>query len=447
MAYCLKKPSFRRTDPIDIIISPFQRFFSHEASSGLVLVGCMVVALILANSGFAKHYFEVLELVFSVRLGDFFLIEKPLLLWINDGFMALFFLLVGLEIKREILVGELSDLKASLLPLAAALGGMAVPAGIYLCFTGATRQASGWGVPMATDIAFALGVLAMMGRHIPLGLQVFLAAVAIVDDIAAVVLIALFYTSHVAAAFLWMAVGMFGVLLILNVLGVRSPLPYMLLGFGLWYFMLKSGIHATLAGVLLAAAIPARVKSSPDEFIALAGKALNRFRAIARTPEESHVLRNPDQHAALLQINHVSRAAETPLQRIEHNLLGWVTFFIVPVFALANAGIAFETGLKDSLSHPVCMGVLFGLALGKPLGIVAASWLVVKTGFSRLPDQVTMRHVLGAGCLAGIGFTMALFIANLAFDEAVLLGKVKIGILTASMVSWLAGWLILTRCK
>lgn len=448
MATHMDRPDFQRKDPIDKLINPFQQFFDYEASSGVLLIACVIIALSAVNFGLGEQYRELLETHFKVGLDGLFSLDKPMHLWINDGLMAVFFLVVGLEIKREILAGELSEMKMAVLPLAAALGGMVVPAGLYLLFTWGRPEVVGWGVPMATDIAFALGILAMMGRRIPLALKVFLAALAIVDDIGAVLVIALFYTSKVALVPLWLAVGAFAVLVVFNLLHVRSPLPYMLVGMLLWFFLLKSGVHATLAGVLLAATIPAQVKSSPEEFMALAEGCLDRFQSCTLNPdgEGPCVLKHPEQHANLLRLEYVSRSAMTPLQRIEHNLVGWVTFFIVPVFALANAGIAFEAGLWESLSHPVCLGVLLGLAVGKPLGIVAASWIVLKAGFSRLPDKMTMRHVWGAGFLAGIGFTMSLFVANLAFTEDAMLAKVKLGILAASMLACFGGWLILVKC-
>ena len=448
MARRVERPEFQRKDPIDKIVSPFQQFFDYEASSGVVLLACVAVALFMANFGFADAYHAMLKAKFMLGLDGVFEIHKPLHLWINDGLMAVFFLLVGLEIKREVRVGELSELRQAVLPLAGAAGGMVVPAAFYLAVTWGRPEMSGWGVPMATDIAFALGILAMMGRRIPLGVKVFLAALAIVDDIGAVLVIALYYTSEVAMVPLWWAVAMLAVLVGFNRMHVRAPLPYMLAGLLLWYFLLKSGVHATLAGVLLAACIPAQVKSSPEEFQQLAQRYLDRFRECSEgSGSEPCVLRNPNQHAALMQLEYVSRSAETPLQRIEHNLIGWVTFVVVPVFALANAGVVFEAGLLESLAHPVCLGVMAGLALGKPLGVAGAAWLVLRLGWADLPKQVTMRHIWGAGCLSGIGFTMSLFIANLAFDgQDLLLGKVKLGILVASMAAWLASWVILVQC-
>ncbi len=447
----IPQPRFGREDPVDRLIGPFQRFFDYEASSGVVLIVCVVFALGVVNFGLAKAYHAVQDAILVVGLEGVFAIEKPLHLWVNDGLMAFFFLLVGLEIKREFRVGELAEFRAAVLPLAGALGGMLVPVGLYLAVTAGKPAAVGWGIPMATDIAFALGLLAMMGKRIPLSLKVFLAALAIVDDIGAVLVIALFYTSKLAVVPLYWAIGSLAVLLVFNLIHVRSPLPYLLVGVLLWYFLLKSGIHATLAGVLLATTIPAQVKSSPGEFLELAGKYLNRFRDCHEKSGQSSlrepcVLKNPDQHAALMQLEMVSRSAETPLQRIEHNLIGWVTFVVVPLFALSNAGIEFQAGFMESLSHPVCVGVMLGLALGKPLGVAGAAWLVVRTGLARLPENVTMRHILGAGFLAGIGFTMSLFIGNLAFTDSSLLGKVKLGILLASVISWFFGWFTLVGC-
>lgn len=438
---------FRRRDPIDIIAEPFQRFFDAEAASGVLLMACVFVALAMVNFGFSDFYSGVLETRFGVVLEGVFSLDKPIILWINEGLMAFFFLLVGLEIKREVRVGELSNFRLAVLPLAAALGGMVVPAGLYLLVTWGNPSVVGWGVPMATDIAFALGVLALMGRQIPLGLKVFLAALAIVDDIGAVLVITLFYTADVALAALGLAAISFAALIGLNLLGVRSPLPYIIAGVLLWFFLLKSGIHATIAGVLMALTIPAEVKSTPGEFREIALSILERFSGCADTSRSDDcVLKNPEQHSALMQLKFLSRSAETPLQRIEHNLIHFVSFIVVPVFAMANAGMQFDAGVVESVSQPVSLGVVLGLFIGKPLGVAGASWLMVRFGLAKLPKMVTFGHIWGAGFLAGIGFTMSLFVAALAFGDPSLRGQVKLGILMASLASWLMGWFILTRC-
>lgn len=447
MARSTKGLLFQRMGPIDLLVTPFQRFFDTEASSGIVLVVSVVLALGAVNLGLAEQYTLVQSTKLGVSLEGIFKLEKPLLLWINDGLMAFFFLLVGLEIKREIRVGELSNLRLALLPLAAALGGMVVPAGLYLALTWGTPAAVGWGIPMATDIAFALGVLALMGRHIPLGIKIFLTALAIVDDIGAVLVISLFYTTDLALGALGLAAASFAVLLVFNLMQVRSPLPYMLVGVVLWFFLLKSGVHATIAGVLLAFTIPAVVKSTPQEFIEMAKSILIRFSSCADSSlSRPCVLKHPEQHTALMQLEALSRSAETPLQRIEHNLVRFVSFLVVPVFALANAGIAFVPGTLSGLVDPVSMGVMAGLFIGKPLGVAGATWLLVRFGFAKLPNMVTMGHVLGAGFLSGIGFTMSLFVNGLAFQDPNTINQVKLSILIASLVSWGAGWIVLTNC-
>lgn len=407
----------------------------------------MILALAAVNIGFLEQY----ELLLSTKMGFFlqgvFNLEKPIILWINDGLMSFFFLLVGLEIKREAVVGELSNVRLALLPLAAAIGGMVVPALLYLTVTWGTPAAVGWGIPMATDIAFALGVLALMGPHVPLGLKIFLTALAIVDDLGAVLVISVFYTTDLALGSFWMAAASFAVLLCFNLLQVRSPVPYMLVGVVLWYFLLKSGVHATVSGVLLAWTIPAGVKNTPQQFIRMAKSILDRFSSC----EESSlfrpcVLKHPEQHTALMQLEALSRSAETPLQRIEHNLVKFVSFVVVPVFAMANAGIFFGSGALEGLGSPASVGVLVGLFIGKPLGIAGATWVMVRLGVVSLPRMVTMGHIVGAGCLAGIGFTMSLFVNALAFSDQTVIDQVKLSILVVSILSWTAGWFVLNRC-
>lgn len=391
--------------PIQRLVRPFQEFADLEASGGLLLIGCTVAALIWANSPFAGSYFHFwhMDLTFG-RIGG--LLAKPLHFWINDGLMALFFLLVGLEIKREILVGELASFQRAVLPIAAALGGMIVPAAFYLSFNHGGPGAAGWGIPMATDIAFALGVLALLGSRVPTSLKVFLAALAIADDIGAVLVIAFFYTERIS----WISLGVGGVffvaLLAANRAGVRHLLIYAILGLGLWVAFLQSGIHATVAGVLLAITIPARQRTA------------------SRAVLTSH---------------------ESPMLRLEHALIPWNRYLIMPVFALANAGVALGGGAARSVVAPVSLGVIFGLVIGKPIGIVLFSWLATRTRLAAMLDGIGWRQIVGVGMLGGIGFTMSLFIANLAFGEAPALETAKVGILLASVVSGIAGAIVLVK--
>jgi NhaA family Na+:H+ antiporter len=391
--------------PIQRLVRPFQEFADLEASGGILLIGCTVAALIWANSPFAGSYFHFwhMDLTFG-RLGG--LLAKPLHFWINDGLMALFFLLVGLEIKREILVGELASFQRAVLPIAAALGGMIVPAAFYLLFNHGGPGAAGWGIPMATDIAFALGVLALLGSRVPTSLKVFLAALAIADDIGAVLVIAFFYTERIS----WISLGVDGVffvaLLAANRAGVRHLLIYAILGLGLWVAFLQSGIHATVAGVLLAITIPAR----------------------QRTPSRAVLTSN-----------------ESPMLRLEHALIPWNRYLIMPVFALANAGVALGGAAARSVVVPVSLGVIFGLVIGKPIGIVLFSWLATRTRLAGMLDGIGWRQIVGVGMLGGIGFTMSLFIANLAFGDGPALETAKVGILLASVVSGIAGAIVLVK--
>jgi NhaA family Na+:H+ antiporter len=391
--------------PIQRLVRPFQEFADLEASGGLLLIGCTVAALIWANSPFAGSYFRFwhVDLTFG-RIGG--LLAKPLHFWINDGLMALFFLLVGLEIKREILVGELASFQRAVLPIAAALGGMIVPAAFYLLFNHGGPGAAGWGIPMATDIAFALGVLALLGSRVPTSLKVFLAALAIADDIGAVLVIAFFYTERIS----WISLGVGGVffvaLLAANRAGVRHLLIYAILGLGLWIAFLQSGIHATVAGVLLAITIPARQRTASR---------------------------------AVLTSN------ESPMLRLEHALIPWNRYLIMPVFALANAGVALGGGAAPSVVAPVSLGVIFGLVIGKPIGIVLFSWLATRTRLAGMLDGIGWRQIVGVGMLGGIGFTMSLFIANLAFGDGLALETAKVGILVASVVSGIAGTIVLVK--
>jgi NhaA family Na+:H+ antiporter len=355
--------------------------------------------------------------------------------------MAVFFFLVGLEIKREVLVGELSTRRSAMLPVAAALGGMLAPALLFASVNAGRAGASGWGIPMATDIAFALGILALLGTRIPSSLRVFLAALAIADDLGAVLVIAIFYTNSID----WTALGGAGVVLVvligLHRSGARRPATYALLGAVLWVFMLKSGIHATIAGVLLALTVPARTRISEDEFLASAEASLAHFRA--SDEEGSSVLTNQGHQDALQTLESAADAAQSPLQRMEHALHGIVAFVIMPIFALANAGISLGAEVGAAVSNPIALGVALGLLLGKPIGITLASFLAVRSGAADLPSGVSWGHVHGAAWLGGIGFTMSLFIAGLAFTSAGQLDVAKLAVLGASTVAGIVGFTIL----
>jgi NhaA family Na+:H+ antiporter len=416
------------------LYKPFETFFKQEAAGGIILLIAAAIAIIWANSGLSSSYFDLWNTYVRVGAGGFE-IHKPLLLWINDGLMAIFFFVVGLEIKREVLTGELSSPKKASLALAGAIGGMVIPATLYALFNFGLETSAGWGIPMATDIAFALGVLALMGDRVPIALKVFLTALAIADDLGAVLVIALFYTAELSILSLVVGFAVLGLLLVLNRMGVTRTAVYVILGIVLWVAFLKSGVHATIAGVLLALTIPARRTIDTPDFKSKVGELLG---ILDSQPEQ--------RQQAVHSIEIASIRAESPLIRMEHSLHGWVAFFIMPVFALANAGVALNVDAMSAFGEPVVLGVLVGLLIGKQLGVSLFAWIAVKTKIAELPDGVSWGQIYGVSILTGIGFTMSLFIANLAFEgSAQFLDQAKIGILAASLLAGLAGWFVLGR--
>ncbi len=433
-------PGTRLLRPIYTIL-PFQKFFRVETLSSVVLLTAAVLSLLLANSPWAGPFSAVWATPISIGIASFE-ISKPLVLWINEGLMAIFFFLVGLEIKREILVGELASVKKAALPVAAAVGGIIMPAILYAGLNAGTAGVRGWGIPMATDIAFALGVLSLLGGRIPLALKVFLAALAIADDIMATLVIALFYSSDIQWANLIAAAIILLMLVFINRIGVWRPLIYLLLGIGLWLALLKSGLHATLAGILLAAMVPASNNIDADRFLEQGYALLAHFKRNGRTG--SHILTNRGQRAAVHALKDACQDVLPALSRLEHELHPWVAFLIMPGFALVNAGVPVPTEIGSALGNPVTLGVILGLLVGKPLGISFFSWLVVRTGLAALPAGVTWRHIYGVSWLGGIGFTMSLFISNLAFAQASeQLLMAKTGILIASLSAAVVGMSIL----
>jgi Na+/H+ antiporter NhaA len=425
--------------PIERLIKPFALFAKQASAGGIVLLACAVIALLWANSPLGEYYFRLWSTPVEVRFGNLIDIDKPLLLWINDGLMAVFFFLVGMEIKRELLVGELRSPRKAMLPMAAAVGGMVVPALIYASLNWGTPEIRGWGVPMATDIAFALGALALLGTRAPLALKVFLTALAIVDDLGAVLVIALFYTENLKVNALLYSLLFWSAMIAMNRLGVRSGLAYFLVSVGMWYFMLKSGVHATVAGVLGAFAIPVRSRIDPELFIVRVREYLNQF---DQPVTERTIILSPEQQSAVEAIEREALRVQSPLQRLEHRLHYFVAFFVMPIFALANAGVALggEGGLN--WTSRVIWGVALGLLIGKPLGIALFSWLAVRLGLAQLPQGINFVHIVGVGFLGGIGFTMALFIAGLAFrgDD---LNYAKLGILAGSALAGAIGFMML----
>ena len=426
--------------PVARALRPVRDFAHFEASSGLVLLGSAVVAMVAANSPFASSFAAIWDTQLSVGLGAIE-VSKTVRFWINDGLMAIFFFVVGLEIKREILVGDLSSPRQVVLPLIAAFGGMVVPAAVFLSFNSGGVGAAGWGIPVATDIAFALGVLALFGRRIPNTLKVFLTALAIFDDIGAVLVIALFYTDHLTMYALVASGIILGLTLLANWVGMRSMLVFGILGFSLWIAMLNSGFHASVAGVLLAFAIPARAHAESEKFIEHSRSLIDEFEESTSPTEKA--LGNNRHHSLLASIRVAAERAGTPLQRLEITLGPWVAFFVLPLFALANAGVGIDAAAGSALTHTVMLGGVTGLVIGKPVGIIVFSWLAVKSGLAKLPESVSWREICAIGCLAGIGFTMALFIAGLAFPEGELLRVAKIAILGGSLLAGMIGSMLL----
>lgn len=426
----------------DRFLRPFAEYIKTEATSGIVLMLAAVAALIWANSPWAASYIATWQTIFSIKFGTFVL-EKPILLWINDGLMAVFFFLVGLEIKREILIGELASVRKATLPIVAAIGGMVVPALIFSIFNFGGPGNKGWGIPMATDIAFALGVLNLLGSRVPLALKVFLAAVAIVDDIGAVLVIAIFYSEEIKWGLVGGGFAILAGLAVLNRLGFRNPAVYIIPGIVLWVLFLKSGIHATVAGVLLAMMIPTRVHLVPQEFAEEAHNALDEFDKACDSRDR--VLMNEDQQSAVHELEQACERVQMPLQRVEHALQPFVSYLIMPIFALANAGVVLSAESASSIGQPVGLGVLLGLVIGKPVGVVLAAWIAVKSGIASLPSRVGWRQMTGVGVLAGIGFTMSLFISDLAFTDVQNVEAAKIAILLASIIAGVTGYVMLRK--
>ncbi len=424
----------------DKILTPFEEFVHRQTTSGLLLMASAILALVLANSALAPFYQHLLHTPIGINIGGWSL-EKSLQHWINDGLMTLFFFVVGLELKREILVGELAEPRQAALPIIAALGGMLLPALIYFMLNAGTAGGRGWGIPMATDIAFAIGALVLLAGRVPKSLITFLVALAIVDDLGAVVVIALFYTEQLAWDALIIAAILIGLLFTMNRAGIRQPLPYFLLGILLWFSLLKSGVHATLAGVITAFTIPALPKYDPARFSRHVGELMQKFNANHKPGQ--NIMTNDALRAVVQTLENGVHKVETPLQRLEHSMHLPVAFIVVPVFAFMNAGIPITLSeLGDTLAHPVTLGVILGLVVGKWLGIAGSCWLALKLGIGQLPAETRFSQVAGVGLLAGIGFTMAIFIAELGFSaEPELLLMAKTGVLLASLVAGIGGYL------
>ncbi len=432
----------RTGSKIDLLLRPFRLFLGFEAAGGILLLAATVLAMLWANSSYAHLYEAFQQTYISVAIGDYVLREN-VLHWINDGLMAMFFFVVGLEIKREFIVGDLSSPRQAALPIFAAIGGMLVPALIYLYFSYGTSAARGWGIPMATDIAFALGILTLLGNRVPSGLKIFLAALAIVDDLGAVLVIAFFYTSSLNFENLFIGAAFFFSLIACNVLGVRNPLVYAVLGIGgLWLAFLLSGVHPTVAGVLAAFCIPARTRIDTKQYLKDSKEALQFFEEAGDSGES--VLTNKARLAALYRQKQLSEEASAPLQRLERALHPWAIYLVMPIFALANAGVKIEGEIGAIFEYPSVWGIMLGLMIGKQVGVFGASWIAVKLGIAALPKNANWKGIYGVSCLAGIGFTMSLFIAGLAYkDNPELLLASKLAILLASSTMGIVGYCML----
>jgi len=421
------------------VLTPFEEFIHRQTTSGLLLMGTAIVALLLANSFLAETYQHFIHTPMSINVGSWS-ISMSLHHWVNDGLMMLFFFVVGMELKREMLVGELSDLRQAALPIIAAIGGMVMPALIYLAINPQGEAARGWGIPMATDIAFAVGALVLLASRVPRALITFLVALAIADDLGAVLVIALFYTQQLALEWLAASGVLVALLFLFNFAGIRRVLPYFVVMALLWYALLQSGVHATLAGVLAAFAVPARSKYDPALFGERITALVERFDTTRQ--QGANIMTNEKLYDVAQSLENSARGVQTPLQRLEHDWHLPVAFLVIPIFALFNAGIPLQFGgLGETLAHPVMLGVMLGLLLGKFIGITAACWLALRLGLGQLPSGTRFSQIAAVSVLGGIGFTMSIFIAELAFAaQPQLLLMAKTGVLLASLLAGVIGF-------
>lgn len=431
--------------PIDNLVGPIQRFIRLEKSGGIVLGLSVVVALILANSPWSGQYFDFLHQKLGFVFNGNTYLEYDIHHWVNDALMAIFFFVVGLELKREIIGGELSNPRQAMLPIFAAIGGMVVPAAIYLLLNPIGEAHAGWGIPMATDIAFALGVLYLLGNKVPVALKVFLTALAIVDDLGAVLVIAFFYTSDISFANLAIGLGFVTLMYAGNKLGVRNVFFYAILGIlGVWTAFLLSGVHATIAAILAAFTIPGDIEIREDTYKEKIKEYLNRFKAL--DPEDQQKSLSVEQIHILEHIKVDTKNAMSPLQRLEHAMHPFVTFVVLPIFALANAGVSLlDINVETIFSTNVALGVGAGLLLGKVIGVVGFTWACVALKVASFPAGMNLRNLFGLGLLASIGFTMSLFITSLAFSNPEYMVQAKIGIFAASIIGGILGYMVLSR--
>lgn len=433
-----------KTTPIDKLTYPIQQFIKQEKAGGIVLGISVILAMILANSPWSEYYFHLFEHKIGLQVDGKSFLNYSVHHWINDGLMAVFFFVLGLELKKEIIGGELSNPRKALLPIGAALGGVIVPALIYLAFNPSGVANSGWGIPMATDIAFALGVLYLLGKKIPLSLKVFLTALAIVDDLVAVLVIAFFYTSEISFFSLLIGLGCVIVMFIGNRMGIRNIIFYAIFGIaGVWIAFMLSGVHATIAAVLAAFTIPSDMRIKENTYIKIIQDFLVSFKKLDPN-EEIPNLTNEQIHI-IGEARKDTKNMIPPLQRLEHSMHPFVTFLIIPIFAFSNAGISLDIDFKQLLSTNITLGVTLGLLVGKVVGIMGITLLLVKLKVAPFPDGMNVRNLFGLSLLAAIGFTMSLFITSLAFTDEVYIIQAKIGIFIASIIGGVLGYIILSK--
>jgi len=421
------------------VATPLEHFIHAQTTTGIILMFMTVLALILANSALTQDYADFFHTEVEFAVGSWYL-EHTIHHWINDGLMAIFFFIIGLEIKREILVGELSNIKVAILPILAAIGGMALPALIYTGINYGTEGAVGWGIPMATDIAFAISALVLLGKRVSPALVTFLVALAIVDDLGAVIVIAVFYTEQIHLIPLALAGVSFLVMVFFNRVGIHMILPYFIVGLFMWFFMLESGVHATIAGVIAAMAIPSKPKRTPIDFTTHTKNLLDEY---DNYPVATDNTMHEKQKAILLNIKDNIDSVGSPSARLEHDLHLPVALIVIPLFALANAGITIDfASIGETIVQPVSLGIIAGLILGKVFGIAGVAWVAIKLGIAKLPEKSTMSQIFGVAFLGGIGFTMSIFVADLAFlGNETFIFQAKIGILSASLFSGLFGYI------
>lgn len=434
----------KKYTPIDKFTYPIKKIIQHEKAGGIVLAISVILALIVSNSPWSEQYFLFFEHNLGLQVDGKPFLNYTLHEWVNDGLMAIFFFVLGLELKKEIIGGELSNPRKALLPIAAAFGGVIVPALIYLAFNPTGEAHSGWGIPMATDIAFALGVLYLLGKKIPLSLKVFLTALAIVDDLVAVLVIAFFYTSDISIISLLIGLGCVFIMFIGNRLGVRNIIFYAIFGIaGVWIAFLLSGVHATIAAVLAAFTIPADMKIKENVYILKIQNFLTTFQAVA--PNDEVPTMTNEQLDIVAKARRDTRDIIPPLQSLEYAMHPFVTFIIIPIFAFSNAGIDLNVDIDQLLSTNVAIGVALGLLVGKVVGIVGVTLLLIKLKVTAFPEGMNIRNLLGVSLLAAIGFTMSLFITSLAFTNEIYIVQAKIGIFAASIIGGVLGYILLSK--